>query len=1164
MEAAAAHLLDFSKPFDVTLLDQICAIAMDGLHPQRPAASQFLCTLKDHPEMWKRADAILETSKELASKFFGLQVLSETINTRWKILPQDQREGIRNYIVGKIISLSNTDEQLKQNNAFLMRLNLVLVYILKQDWPHNWPTFVEDIVGSSKTSEALCENNMKILKLLSEEVFDFSKDTMTAAKMKSMKESLNDEFSQIFRLCEFILEASQKPSLVLATLQTLQRFLTWIPLGYIFETHIMPAIITNFFPVAAFRVATVDCLTEVASLPPTDVPENYQNTMRLVLVAFIQQLRNVVPIDVDMQRAFETGTEEECLFVKRLALFLSTYLKSYLPLFDARQPDGRGVHEDVVVEALHYLVLVSTVDDEEVFKTCLEFWHHFCKDLYSSEAQWKGATTPFAASGIGAAGTGGIGGMSPGLGGGVNSAGASPFHGAGTGLGGAGAVPLLSGARRSKQAVYETVLHRLRIVMIDKMAKPEEVIVVEDDNGEIVREMTKDTEVIAQYKTMREAIVFLTHLNYEDTETIMLEKLDLQVAQGKFSWNGLNTLCWAIGSISGAMGELDEKRFLVSVIKDLLKLCEEQRGKDNKAVVASNIMYIVGQYPRFLKAHWKFLKTVVNKLFEFMHEHHPGVQDMACDTFLKIAQKCKRKFMTPQSEDPQPFILSLIHDLRKHIVDLQPHQVQSFYESVATMLSDSGPGIRLNRDEVVLLLMDLPNLSWKAIIAEGARDLQTLLTLEAAKEIQRILKTNTRVCASAGSVFVHQLGHIFMDMMNVYQLYSTEITKAVQQQGAIATRLVLYKAMRAAKSEILELMTTFTEVSRESPAMMANFLPQLMKVVLDDYASAPPAARDSKVLALFSTAISVLRDQMSASIPHIMEAAFQPTLDMITANMLDYPEHRINFFKFLRDANAHCFYGLFSIAPPQQKLVVDSIVWAFKHTERNISETGLEILEELLQNIAPNPTISQPFYQSFLLVLIEQVMGVLTDRLHKSGFRQQASVLMHLFHLVQKGQVAVPLFNAAGPAADNANYLKEHVGGLLLDAFPNLTKSQVVTFVLGLFDVSKDINAFKVRDVAAATHQPTHPSMYSRPQRIVVPSRPLIFPRPFLCPFQEHLRDFLIAVKEFASEDNAELFAEEREANLELSRQEQWQYRASVPGLLKPSELADGDGDADG
>lgn len=79
--------------------------------------------------------------------------------------------------------------------------------------------------------------------------------------------------------------------------------------------------------------------------------------------------------------------------------------------------------------------------------------------------------------------------------------------------------------------------------------------------------------------------------------------------------------------------EETEKRFLVTVIKDLLGLCEMKRGKDNKAIVASNIMYIVGQYPRFLKAHWKFLKTVVNKLFEFMHETHEGE---STHTFLPL------------------------------------------------------------------------------------------------------------------------------------------------------------------------------------------------------------------------------------------------------------------------------------------------------------------------------------------------------------------------------------------------------------------------------------------------------------------------------------------------------------------------------------------------
>lgn len=83
-------------------------------------------------------------------------------------------------------------------------------------------------------------------------------------------------------------------------------------------------------------------------------------------------------------------------------------------------------------------------------------------------------------------------------------------------------------------------------------------------------------------------------------------------------------LDWNIAYLHSTTDEETEKRFLVTVIKDLLGLVEIKRGKDNKAVVASDIMYIVGQYPRFLKAHWKFLKTVVNKLFEFMHETHEG------------------------------------------------------------------------------------------------------------------------------------------------------------------------------------------------------------------------------------------------------------------------------------------------------------------------------------------------------------------------------------------------------------------------------------------------------------------------------------------------------------------------------------------------------------
>lgn len=58
-------------------------------------------------------------------------------------------------------------------------MNTVAVQILKQDWPSKWPSFITDIVSASKTSELLCENSMVILKLLSEEIFDFSRGELT-------------------------------------------------------------------------------------------------------------------------------------------------------------------------------------------------------------------------------------------------------------------------------------------------------------------------------------------------------------------------------------------------------------------------------------------------------------------------------------------------------------------------------------------------------------------------------------------------------------------------------------------------------------------------------------------------------------------------------------------------------------------------------------------------------------------------------------------------------------------------------------------------------------------------------------------------------------------------------------------------------------------------
>ncbi|KAG8925986.1 Karyopherin transporter [Tulasnella sp. 408] len=626
------------------------------------------------------------------------------------------------------------------------------------------------------------------------------------------------------------------------------------------------------------------------------------------------------------------------------------------------------------------MVKISQVDDREVFKICLEYWSKLVADLY--EEMQALPVADLVGLNLGA---GGMGGLSGGFGGiGVDNA-----------------------AKLRKNIYYSDVLSNLRLVMVGKMVKPEEVLIVENDEGEIVREFMKESDTIVLYKQMREVLVYLTHLDVNDTENILTEKLARQASFYSpldlcFSSRNIDMLLRSM-ALSGH--EETEKRFLVSVIKDLLGLTEMKRGKDNKAVVASNIMYIVGQYPRFLKAHWKFLKTVVNKLFEFMHETHEGVQDMACDTFIKIAQKCRRHFVMQQAGETEPFIDEILRNLHRITVDLSPQQVHTFYEAIGYMVA-AQPNKPV-QERLLAKLMELPNNAWDGVMEEAKTNPNVLDNSDKVKLLSNVLKTNVAACGSIGPFFFPQLGRIFMDMLGLYKEVSNIINNVIAAPGAnpnIVTKMPKIRGLRTIKREVLKL---------------------------------------------------------------------------------------------------------------------DAVMWAIKHTMRDIADTGLNLCLEVVNNFAgADPAIANIFFQGYYLSILQDTFFVLTDTDHKFGFKLQTQLLARLFTLVELNQIQAPLFDPATvnePDMTNPRFLRGYCGSLLKNAFPHLSPVQIESFVLLLCEHHGDINKFKL-----AT------------------------------------RDFLIQLKEFAG-DNAELYLEEKELEAQRKAQEEREAAARVPGLLKPSQIKDED-----
>jgi len=197
-------------------------------------------------------------------------------------------------------------------------------------------------------------------------------------------------------------------------------------------------------------------------------------------------------------------------------------------------------------------------------------------------------------------------------------------------------------------------------------------------------------------------------------------------------------------------------------------------------------------------------------------------------------------------------------------------------------------------------------------------------------------------------------------------------------------------------------------------------------------------------------------------IPKIFDAVFEVTLSMINKDFQEFPEHRTNFYLMLQQVVTHCFPALLAIPPPQFKLVLDSIIWAIKHTMRNVADTGLGILSKLLENMTREEVAMQAFFQTYYTEILEHLFAVATDTSHSAGLSQQSTLLAFMFSLVDSGKISVALNPSVTTVpSGNVVFVQGYVANLLKSAFPHLTEAQIKITVQGFFNLNQQQGLFK-------------------------------------------------------------------------------------------------------
>lgn len=1066
----ASHpLLDSTAPFTVEkvqLFEQLVAGLQSRVPQEQAYSNQVLNALQDSGSMWVHVGTIIEHSQDFTAKFFALQILENVINKAWNAIPLEQQNEIKNFIVKQVIS---SCQETSANHYYLAKLNQVLVAIVKREWTTTWVDFIPEICQASRTSQPLCENTMHVLKLLSEEIFDNTR-TLSSTKRRELKNAMYSQFSTIYSLCEWVMKtamthpAGVQTTLVKACLETLQTFLDWIPPAHIFTGDLVGILVSHFLEQGMYRLQTLECLREISSIQLELSPEDqhystFQNAVLSLATGALDKLNLMLPCkstnfnQLYMQSHPQAQVELRD-FAQNLVLFLVALLKTHLQLFEAYvltvQSEASRVIYSALDLAFYYIAGLTELPDEEVFKISCEFWHWFSHKLFMERLQSGSYLETSLDSNL-----------------------------------------------------YRPLLSKVRLILIPKTAKPHEILVSIDDYGNIVRTHLKDTETLALYDLMRETLVYLTNLDPKDMQDIIMLKLRKQMDGTDWSWTGISSLCYAIGSIAGTLSEEQEKGFLVQIIKDLLALCEGKRGKDNKAVIATNVMYVCRQYPRFLLTHWNFLRTVIRKNFEFMHEAHPGIKDMACESFLRICQVCASEFVILHESTGQRevFLYEMIRLMPETISDLENHQKFVYYEAVGYCLAAVRTELELEQHMSAALLM--LNQQWQRLHATLTQDPGNFYSLEVVRGLAFVLKSWERVAGSLGHFFYLHLGKVYSQISEIYNLSSIFVSNQFMQVGINAVHSSIVIAARSIRKEIINLLRTYVRVCGNNEILTQHFLPSTFEVIISSFVNSPAELREAEVIGLVTEYVLKLKSEMMVQLMTLLGPFMDSILEMIVKDFHTYPEHRTQFFEFLKAVTAHSFESLLQLPQERLKIALDSVLWAAKHHHSAHAEAGLETLLQMITNVEQSGWMLTRFYEQFYTYILTEVLVIMTDGGHLSNFKHQSTIIQHLFMAVETGQ-----FGGAGDPTAYKGQLIGHLTQMLSQSFTNMKPTQIEVLLIAMFNNCADKDSFKTV-----------------------------------------VRDFLVNTREVAA-DNEALYAEERQREIEIANAKAEELRKRVPGLV--------------
>ncbi|CAH1784092.1 unnamed protein product [Owenia fusiformis] len=249
--------------------------ALLGLLPtadiyRRTRATQYFEQLKESSNGWEICAGALASGQYMGNdhvRFFLLQVVENYLKARYPQSDEATQQKVKTLIIS-LLQQQGVDSCVEKSfirNKIAQLFSLVYV----ADYPHRWPTFIQDILQGLTLGVNAIDLYLKVLMAIDSEVVDrdISHTQQETQRNTLIKDTMREQcVPQMVESWYHIITSYQnsKPEVVCACLDVIGAYVSWIDIGHIANDKFV-SVLLQFMSVDVLRESACDCIIEIIS-----------------------------------------------------------------------------------------------------------------------------------------------------------------------------------------------------------------------------------------------------------------------------------------------------------------------------------------------------------------------------------------------------------------------------------------------------------------------------------------------------------------------------------------------------------------------------------------------------------------------------------------------------------------------------------------------------------------------------------------------------------------------------------------------------------------------------------------------------------------------------------------------------------------------------------